>query len=530
MSKDKPILELVDFMGIPTPGQYDDLKGIDLWGDGKVYDRDDPSRKKKEKKVDENISQKVAKITARFSPTVESVPDFLDEHGNIMAYQEFVQLSGTCIPEEGYKIITETYREIHGTPLSEDRYLFQLMEAVNHFTFNEEWFPSIIENMSKPSVRNALHMIIARFIDTNSEVLSKRYPTRNVMLSDNDVSMILQAIKFPKNRMTDIVRNMLSNLDAKTEFKSITKSPHQVIFTGMLIAATQIKDERLIHDCTLFCVFSMYPLIFRKYFPVTDPNELAMEQAVLTCSKKFYIARTKSVLEWIQILIDVPYQFYKNKFLAGHISDELYVAFINRLRNTINQQMKSLYQIYKKAYDKQSISAMATGDFVTLGSDTDKIQIYTMGVVDKIMNMGYRANVAKSAAEFTKTDPIRVDKYIREFVSNYQKYDLTMMVQTILTVYFNVGRDKDFLVTAIRQYPKAMNGNQPLHREMKTYLIEMEKKFKSFDSEFTRRYTFAVYMYFAILINVAMNNIANRLIDISLAKLKNITNERNDIS
>lgn len=528
MIRDKPILELVDFMGIPTPGQYDGLKGIELWGDGEVYDRDDTKRKKKEKKVDGNISQKVAKITARFSPTTEDAPDFLDQ-GKIMSYQEFIQVNGECISEEGYDIITETYRELHGIK-PDDGYLFQMMEAVNHFVFNEEWFPVILENMKKPNVRNILRRVIAQFIDANSEILSKRYPSRNVMLSDADINTILQAIKFPKARMAEIVKNMLSKLDAKTEFKSITKSPHQIVFTGMLIAATQIKDERLIHDCELFCVFSMYPLIFRKYFPVTDPNEFAMEQAVLTCTKKFYIARTKSVLEWIQILIDVPYQFYKSKFLAGHVSDELYVAFLNRLRNTINQQMKSLYQIYKKAYDKQSISTMATGDFVTLGSDTDKIQIYTMGVVDKITNMGYRANVAKSAAEFTKTDPPKVDKYIREFVANYQKYDLTMMVQTILTVYFNVGRDKDFLATAIRQYPKAMNGNQPLHREMREYLIEMEKRFKQFDPEFTRRYTFAVYMYFAILINVAMNNIANRLIDISLAKLKNIANEGNDVS
>mgnify|MGYP001134238226 CR=1 FL=1 len=510
----KPILEVV--MGVPLPGDYEGLKGIDLWGDGRVFNREE-SKGKETKRYTGTKSAAVAEKTGKFR-IFRASPQFVKPDGETMSFTELVDEFGAIMDEESYSLMIETYQhqmELDRREMEPQAYPIYESNAGNPFM--EKWYPIILENMKKLSVKRSIHSILQTFINNNATALSTKYPSTNVLIPGKMVDMILKASGIDDAKTPNAVSELLDALDAKTDFKSISKSPHQIIFTGMLIAATEMNDKALIDDMLLFVAFTIYPLIFRKYFPVTDPNGFAMEEALTVASKKFYITKTKNLLEWVRILVDVPYKFYREKFASRSVSDLLYVQFLNRVRNTMNQQFKSLYAIYKKAYDRRAIVKQQDGDFVTLGSNADKVQIYTMSITTSITDMGFRSKVCSSAAQYTKTPSDAIAKYVKEYMKHPKEYGLSDMVQSLLTVFFNVGGKNDFLAVMLKQYSKIWSSKDKKYADAKKYLISLEKKLTEFDDTYIHRHLFGVYLYFVILINISLNNISNKLMEISLS-------------
>lgn len=508
MSKEK--LEMIDFAGIPLPGSYPGLKGIELWGDGEVFVKKE-KKKKKEKKIQSDVAARVAEKGL-------ASPIFVKENGEVYPYDEFVGLFGEVVTEEGYQIITEVFQDM-GLDYSQEEdepYLYQFSESTGGSPFFNNWYPQILNAMGKASSKTAIHKLLSGFIDRNSEALSVRYPTTNIMLGSNEIDHVLHIGSMNADTTKEAVTELLANLDANSDFKSISKSPHQVIFTAMMIAAMEMGEEKLADDMITLVAFTMYPLIFRKYFPVTNPNPRAMEEVVITASKKFYIAKTKNLLEWIRILTTVPVDFYKEKFKNPKKDDKLIITFLNRLRNTMNQQFKSLYGVYKKAYDNQSIGKQTDEDFITLGSNQDKVHIYTMGIVDRINGMRFNGKICRAAAEYTRTDQGKVEKYVREYLRDTQEYGLKEYVENMLTIYFAMGQHNEFLTVAIKQYPRIFSSKDKLYNDFRDYLERIEKKFLDFDKTYLHRYLFGVYMYFAILTNIGMNQISNKLSELSL--------------
>lgn len=505
MTKEK--LEMIDFSGIPIPGQYDDLKGIELWGDGKVF-RDGSKDGKKEKKVSSSVAEKIAKKTMK-------TPIFV-QNESVLSYNEFVERYGELIDEESYKVIAETYED--GKKLyesSDDIFLYQFMESSGRNPFFTKWYPPILDAMKRPSTKTKIHKLLTIFINDNSDALSLRYPSKNIMIPSTMISEILNITGMSKEDTSTAVTELLSNLDAKSDFKSISKSPHQVVFTAMLMAAMELKEKQLENDMITFVAFTMYPLIFRKYFPVTDPNPQAMEEVVTTASKKFYISKTKSLLEWVRILTTVPTDFYKDRFEKPSKTDTLVISYLNRLRNTMNQQFKSLYKIYKQAYDNRSIGKQSDQDFITLGSNQDKVYIYTMSIMERINTSRFNAKICNAAAEYVRGDKTQIEKYVKEYLSDTKKYDLKSFISNILTLYYAIGQHKNFLEVAIHQYSRIFSSKDKMYNDFREYLERIEKKFMEYDDTYLHRYLYGVYMYLAILTNIGMNQISNKLADLS---------------
>lgn len=494
-------------MGIPLPGQYDGLRGIDLWGDGKVYNREDDKRKVKKKSYDGTLSQKIAKKTAEFK--IFESPIFVS-NGTIMSYQSFVEKWGDIVDLETYGMITDMYSQ-HNTQ-QENPFLYVLCESGESNPFSSKWYHIIKESLQKPNVKSNIHRIVTKFVNSNIDQMSSRWPTSNIMLTQSDIDMLMDLSGVKKDNVSEVVSEMIDSLNVKTDFKSISKSPHQIVCVGMLMASTELKDDELINDMITIVAFTMYPLIFRKYFPVTDPNSYAMEDAILNASKKFYISRTNSLLEWVRILTEVPYRFYRDEFSKGVKNDGLYFQFLNRLRNTMNQQFKSLYQIYKKSYDNKSISTLNSDEYVTLSSNTDKIESYTLGITRKIIDGGFKSKICKAAATYTKTSESNLSSYLKEIMSDPMKYDLSTMVQNIMTIYFNTGNSENFLSVAMKQYNKIQSAKEKIYQESNEYFKKLESQLREFDKSYLHRYTYGIYIYFSILISISFNNISNKLI------------------
>lgn len=518
----KQMLEVV--MGIPLPGHYDDLKGIDLWGDGEVYGRDDSTRNVEQTHTGDNLSQKIARITAGFTIFKEA-PIFVDRSGTVMDYESFVEANGEILDPEGYEIVTSMYEHCGGYTPDGYMYLYESSDATN--PFSTKWHPVILEHVQKPHFKARIHRITSDFINKNSEELSIRYPSTNITIPKNVIDDILKLVGIGSDT-PKAVSELIDSLNVKTDFKSISQSPHQIVLTAILMAATEIKSDAIINDVITLVAFTMYPLIFRKYFPVVDPNKTAMEEAVLTASLKFYIAKTDNLLAWVRILTEVPYDFYKERFAAGNKSDVLYINFLNRLRNTMNQQFKSLYSIYKKAYNNKSLSKLNNDEFVTLSSNTDKIQIYTMSVYDKINDVGFRTNICSSASKIAKLSNETLESYLKEINKHLKKYNVNELILQTLTIYFNLGNKDDFLLFMTKAYPKIIRGKDNIYKPMNKYLKELTEQLTEFDPDFSDRYNYGIYVYFVILINIYINNITNKLSELSGSSLKQSGSDSNN--
>lgn len=225
----------------------------------------------------------------------------------------------------------------------------------------EELIDPIIEILEKPSGRKQYIEYGSSFLGENATMLAKEYPTKAVTFPRKYVDGLFAMFNFTMKSFKQVLKDVLKSVSSSTEFATITSSPTNVIHTVALYYSDMIGNRLLRDSARQQLGLSVYAVIFNKYYK-TGLNESVMTYTYMQLDNSWGIVKAENIINWIATTVETAYGFYRTK-LSLNMSADILVAFLNRLRNSMNQNMRGLgNKYYDNLENGNLIGADITGD------------------------------------------------------------------------------------------------------------------------------------------------------------------------
>lgn len=225
----------------------------------------------------------------------------------------------------------------------------------------EELIDPIIEILEKPSGRKQYIEYGSSFLGENATMLAKEYPTKAVTFPRKYVDGLFAMFNFTMKSFKQVLKDVLKSVSSSTEFATITSSPTNVIHTVALYYSDMIGNRLLRDSARQQLGLSVYAVIFNKYYK-TGLNESVMTYTYMQLDNSWGIVKAENIINWISTTVETAYGFYRTK-LSLNMSADILVAFLNRLRNSMNQNMRGLgNKYYDNLENGNLIGADITGD------------------------------------------------------------------------------------------------------------------------------------------------------------------------
>lgn len=250
--------------------------------------------------------------------------------------------------------------------------LLFVQEAVNdpkNALLREELIDPVIAVLEKPSGRSQYIEYGSSFLGENSTMLSREYPTKAVTFPRKYVDGLLGLFGFTVKTIKVKLKEVLKQVSSGTEFATITSSPTNVIHAIALFYSDMILHRQLRDSARQQMGLSMYAVIFNKYFK-TGLNEAVMTYTYMQLDNSWGIVKSENMINWIANTVETGYGFYRTK-LSVNMSPKILVEFLNRVRNSMNQNMRGLSNRYYDNLDNGNLvgdDLVGNEDYVVTGN------------------------------------------------------------------------------------------------------------------------------------------------------------------
>ena len=248
--------------------------------------------------------------------------------------------------------------------LTEAEALMFVQEAIHdpkNQKLREELIDPIIAVLEKPSGRKQYIDYGSSFLGENATMLSREYPTKAVTFPRKYVDGLFGMFDFTMKSFKVVLKDVLKSVSSSTEFATITASPTNVIHSVALFYSDMIGNRLLRDSARQQLGLSVYAVIFNKYFP-SGLNESVMTYTFMQLDNSWGLVKSENIINWIGTTVETSYGFYRTK-MSLNMSAEVMVAFLNRLRNSMNQNMKGLSnRYYENLENGNLVGADLTGD------------------------------------------------------------------------------------------------------------------------------------------------------------------------
>ena len=231
----------------------------------------------------------------------------------------------------------------------------------------------IINVLSTPRGRKAYIQYGSDFIDANSDMLAKPYPTKSVTYPRKYVDELFELFGYDKKEFKDKLKELLKSVSDNTSWNALMNSQTNVFHTIALFYSDMIYDRKLRDSARQQIGLTSYGHAFRKYFPLGTADEKIMETAYSKMNLTWELKKRETVVGWIDHTVEVAYGSYKSK-LSLDMSISTLAAFNNRMWTSFNQNMKYLKQLFESVKDEVTVTTDVKGDEVYL-TDTGYAKI-----------------------------------------------------------------------------------------------------------------------------------------------------------
>ena len=332
--------------------------------------------------------------------------------------------------------------------------------------------PIIAKLESSPSTRKAYIQYGNDFLQANSEMLSKEFPTKMVSFPHKYIDNIFGIFGFEQKEFKGTLKLLLKQVSDKTEFYTISQNPSNVIHSIVLLYSDMIQHRQL-RD---------------------------MAYTYMNLNNSWGLVKSENVINWIGSTTETAFGFFRSK-MSLDMSPNTLVLFLNRVRTSFRQNLRLLANQYYNNMDKGSeIGADVSSN--DLYVETRNVTKYRQGLIRKI-NSGDQLYADKGSlyTGIARLKNVKVDS-LYDFAQTIDTNDIAMIIDTILYVFITRdGNDvKDINSTAyisrITNFPTAIDraiSGKPI-------IITMTKKYKV-DSSIVKAYICLIATYIMYRIN-----------------------------
>ena len=358
----------------------------------------------------------------------------------------------------------------------------------------------IIEVLGRPVGRKEYIRFGNEFLEANSEMLSKEYPTKPVSFPRIYVDGIFQMFGFEQKTFKEELKQILKSVSDKTAFHTIVANPPNVIHAIALMYSDQTQNRQLRDSARQQMGLSIYNNVFNHFFHPPHPIESTMAYVYMNLDNSWNLVKSENVINWIGGTVDTSFAYWRGR-LSLDMSASVLVQFLNRVRSSFQQNLRLLANQYYENMDKGNLIGddVNSGDLYLETNNTIKIR---EGLIRRI-NGGdqlYRdkGNLYTGIARIKN---VKVDT-LYAFAQTIDTKDIGDIMDTIFYVFIvKEGNEIDDInstkyISRITNFPTAIDraiAGKPI-------IMTLSKKYKV-DSSIVKAYICLVATYIMYRIN-----------------------------
>lgn len=300
-------------------------------------------------------------------------------------------------------------------------------------SLREEIINPIIAVLEKPAERKRYMDYGSGFLGDNADMLSKEYPTRPVSFPRKYVDGVLDLFGFTVDSLKATVKEILKSVNDKASFATIMANPTNIVHSIALSYSDMIGHRELRDSARQQLGLCVYSNTFNKYFPSTL-NEGVMAYTYMNLDGSWGIVKSENMINWICDTTETAFGFWRAK-LSLEMSPKILVDFLNRVRNSFNQNMHGLANKYYENKDKGNlIGEDLKGDeeYVVTGNTTN-IRNNLMRLIKDKDHIYYGKDTLYPP--IAKVKNVKADT-LYDFATNKISYeDISMIIDIIFYVF-----------------------------------------------------------------------------------------------
>ena len=221
----------------------------------------------------------------------------------------------------------------------------------------------IINVLNSPANRRAYIQLGTEFLQANSEMLSREFPTKPVSFPRLYVDNVFKLFGFNQKEFKENLKEILKSVNDKTAFQTIIASPTNVVHAIVMLYADMIMMRELRNSARQQMGLSVYNNIFNHFFHPPHPVEGTMAYVYMTLDNSWNLVKAENVINWLDQTIDVAFALWRPR-MSLEMNPEALVQFLNRVRSSFRQNMRLLANQYYESLEEKG--NLVAGD---VGSD-----------------------------------------------------------------------------------------------------------------------------------------------------------------
>lgn len=241
-------------------------------------------------------------------------------------------------------------------------FFFQESTQEEKTLFRSYIIDPVVDVLSTPKGRKKYVQYGSDFIDANSEMLAKPYPTKAVTYPRKYVDELFDLFGYDKSEYKDTVKKLIrTDVGSTGAFSSLLNSLTNIFHTIAMFYSDLIYDKLLRDSARQQMGLTSYGHLFRRYFPLGTVDEQRMEYTYSKLDLTWELKKAESVVKWISHTVEVAYGNYRSK-LSLDMNMKTMVDFNQRMWTSFNQNFRHLRSRFENDAESANMAADVKGD------------------------------------------------------------------------------------------------------------------------------------------------------------------------
>ena len=240
-------------------------------------------------------------------------------------------------------------------------YFFQESSQADKTEFRSYIIGHVVNVLKTPKGRKKYIQYGSDFIDANSEMLARTYPTKAVTYPRKYVDELFELFDYNKREYKEKVKYFIKVYVGTGAFSSVLNSLTNIFHTIAMFYSDIIGDKLLRDSARQQIGLTSYGHLFRRYFPYGTVDEQRMEYTYSKLDLTWELKKAESVVKWIDHTVEVAYGNFRSR-LSLDMTMKTMVDFNQRMWTSFNQNFRHLKNRFENDADDANIAADVRGD------------------------------------------------------------------------------------------------------------------------------------------------------------------------
>lgn len=232
--------------------------------------------------------------------------------------------------------------------LSEHEIAMIIQEAVSdpkNSDLRDKLIDPIFEKLKNLNIKKSYIEYGSRFIELNSDMLVKEYPSKQVSFPKKYVDSILELFGFTLKSMEEILIPLLKAYSGNDYYDmKISSNPTNVLHAIVVYYSDLSLNHELRDSARQQLGLTLYSNRYNVYFK-NEYDEGVMAYTYMQLNRSWRLVKSENVVTWIGMIIDGVYACWRTR-MTVNMSINIIFGFLIAARNAFNQDMKQLSQKY----------------------------------------------------------------------------------------------------------------------------------------------------------------------------------------